>query len=45
MRGIAATTDWYTRDVPAAILAGQPLPPAPARGPRRRGLGLFRSRA
>jgi protein-tyrosine phosphatase len=33
--GISAQADWYTRDVPAAILAGLPLPEAPD-PPRRR---------
>lgn len=39
--GIAAQADWYTREVPAAILAGHPLPPAPE-PPRRRRRGLGR---
>ena len=44
MREAAATIDdargaWMTVDVPAAILEGRPLPPAPvgAEAPRRRG--------
>jgi protein-tyrosine phosphatase len=41
--GISAQADWYTREVPAAILAGGPLPatPEPPRRRRRR-LGLRR---
>jgi protein-tyrosine phosphatase len=31
---------WLTADVPQAILAGDPLPPLPARTPRRRRWGL-----
>ena len=43
LRGIAATADWYTRDVPAAMLAGEPLPPAAELPrPRRRIGGLLR---
>jgi protein-tyrosine phosphatase len=41
--GISAQAGWYTQDVPAAILAGEPLPesPDPPRRRRRR-LGLGR---
>lgn len=44
LRGIAAAATWYTRDAPAAMLAGEPLPDAPPVRGRRRGLALFRSR-
>jgi protein-tyrosine phosphatase len=38
LRGIAAQARWYTGDVPAAMLAGEQLPPRPGRVGRRRGL-------
>jgi protein-tyrosine phosphatase len=37
------SADWFTRDVPGAMLAGEPLPPAPQRRRQRRLAGsLFR---
>jgi protein-tyrosine phosphatase len=33
--GVHDEIDWYTREVPAAVLAGAQLPPRPARSPRR----------
>jgi hypothetical protein len=45
--GISAQADWYTREVPAAILAGRPLPEAPEPPKRRRrrlGLGRLLAR-
>jgi protein-tyrosine phosphatase len=40
LRGIAEQADWFTRDAPAAILSGAPLPAAPP--PPRLRRGLFR---
>jgi protein-tyrosine phosphatase len=41
--GLADQVDWYTRDAPAAMLAGDDLPERPER-PRRRGGALSRLR-
>ena len=39
--GLAGQIDWLARDVPRALVAGEPLPPAPPPpGPRRRGVRL-----
>jgi protein-tyrosine phosphatase len=39
--GLAGQIDWLARDVPRALVAGEPLPPAPAApSPRRRGVRL-----
>ena len=39
--GLAGQIDWLARDVPRALVAGEPLPPAPpAPSPRRRGVRL-----
>lgn len=42
--GIAALVPWLTEDAPAAILRGEPLPPAPAGPPRTRARRLSWSR-
>jgi protein-tyrosine phosphatase len=40
--GLLDQADWLTRDVPAAVLAGEEIPVRPAGPPSRRRSGLFR---
>jgi protein-tyrosine phosphatase len=40
--GMAARAEWLTATVPAAILAGDPVPPAPPRPAKRRALARLR---
>jgi len=43
--GDASLAQWLTEDAPAAIVAGEPLPPRPPRSPRRRFARLRRPSA